>query len=308
MKKFKQLHIILLLMLTVSFLLSGCDDASVQFLLEKAQSSSTGQALKPTVAQGEMHVAFLDVGQGDSTLIQAAGQSMLIDAGKRDKSDEIITYLEDWNIDYIDYFILTHPDSDHIGGAADVIQTIDVGAILITAVDHDTQTYEHLMATVKKHDIPLETPPVGSTYTLGDAEFIVLAPSEPKDSDPNNASIVIKLMHGRNSFLLCGDAEEKSERAMLQTGYDLSCDVIKCGHHGSSSSLSDDFLKAADPVWAVISYGKDNQYGHPHQETLSKLEDDDVQIYRTDQLGTILAISDGDQISFKTLSDFNGMS
>lgn len=308
MKKHRQLHFFLLLLLFVSLLFSGCKEAAVQEMLEKAQRAVTGEQLSPTVAEGEMHVSFLDVGQGDSTLIQAAGQVMLIDAGKKDKSDEILSFLHSKGITFIDYFILTHPDSDHIGGAADIINAVEVGTLLIPAIEHDTQTYEHLIATVKEHRIPIETPFVGSLYTIGDAKFMVLAPSDPKDSDPNNASIVIRLMHGKRAFLLCGDAEEKSEKAMLESGYELSCDVLKCGHHGSISSLSDDFLAAADPTWAVISCGKDNQYGHPHQETLAKLEDDDVQIYRTDQLGTIIAISDGDQIAFKTLSDFNGMS
>lgn len=308
MRNFKRLHVFALLLICISFILSGCDNATIQQLLAESQRLVTGRQLTPTVAEGEMNVTFLDVGQGDCTLIQAADQTMLIDAGKKGKSDEIITYLENQDIDFLDYFVLTHPDSDHIGGAADVINAIDVGAILLPAIEHDTQIYEHLTATIKKHAIPIEAPAVGSIYTLGDAEFMVLAPFEPTDSDPNNASIVMKLVHGTKSFLLCGDAEEKSEAAMLETGYDLSCDVMKCGHHGSSSSMSNPFFKAADPTWAVISCGKDNQYGHPHQETLSKLEEDDVQIYRTDQLGTIIAISDGDQISFKTLSDFNGIS
>ena len=168
-------------------------------------------------------------------------------------------------------------------------------------VANDTMTYQEVIDDIETYQVPVIHPTPGSSYTLGDAQFTVLCPeSELLDKeDSNNASVGIKLIHGDNSFVLCGDAEEESEEAMVSRfGTDLECDVLKCNHHGSSTATSDLFLQATDPTWAVISCGKDNKYGHPHQEVIEKLNEDDVQIYRTDELGTIIAESDGKDLTW----------
>lgn len=163
-------------------------------------------------------------------------------------------------------------------------------------------TYQEVMEEISRYDVDVKYPEVGDIFTLGDAEFTVLCP-EPElvsQDDMNNSSVGIKLVHGENSFVMCGDAEAKSEQEMVKRfGSSLECDVLKCGHHGSNTATSDEFLAAVNPTWAVISCGKENRYGHPHSEVLDKLENDDVQIYRTDLRGTITAVSDGSQISWK---------
>ena len=168
-------------------------------------------------------------------------------------------------------------------------------------VANDTMTYEEVMDDIEKENVPVEHPKVGEEFGFGDATFTVLCPETDlvSSDDTNDASVGIKLVHGENSFVMCGDASEKSESAMVKRfGSALECDVLKCGHHGSRTSTSEVFLKATNPTWAVISCGVDNSYGHPHQETLERLNNDDVQVYRTDLLGTIIATSDGTNISW----------
>ena len=246
-------------------------------------SGKSDRSIADTVATREMKVTFLDVGQGDCTIVQTEGHNMLIDAGNNDQGESVVAYLLKNGIDTLDYLILTHPDADHIGGADDVLENIDVQMVLMPDVANDTITYLEVIDDIKEFNIQIVYP---------DEELV-------DQSDLNSSSVGIKLNHGINSFVMCGDAEEKSEETMAKHfGSELECDVLKCGHHGSSTATSDEFLKATDPTWAVISCGVDNQYGHPHWETIEKLENDDVQIYRTDQMGTIIAISDGENINW----------
>ena len=183
----------------------------------------------------------------------------------------------------------------------DVLEKIEVEQVIMPDVANDTMTYEEVMDDIEKENVPVEHPKVSEEFGFGDATFTVLCPETDlvSSDDTNDASVGIKLVHGENSFVMCGDASEKSESAMVERfGSALECDVVKCGHHGSRTSTSEVFLKATNPTWAVISCGVDNSYGHPHQETLERLNNDDVQVYRTDLLGTIIATSDGTNISW----------
>ena len=251
--------------------------------LMERMSGEPAQNIADTVATGQMKVTYLNVGQGDCTIIQTEGHNAMIDAGN--------------NHD----LILTHPDADHIGGGDDVLEKIEVEQVIMPDVANDTMTYEEVMDDIEKENVPVEHPKVGEEFGFGDATFTVLCPETDlvSSDDTNDASVGIKLVHGENSFVMCGDASEKSESAMVKRfGSALECDVLKCGHHGSRTSTSEVFLKATNPTWAVISCGVDNSYGHPHQETLERLNNDDVQVYRTDLLGTIIATSDGTNISW----------
>lgn len=255
-----------------------------------------------TDVSGGMEVTFLDVGQGDCTIIEAEGHHAVIDTGNNNQGEKVVSFLEENGIDTLDYLIFTHPDADHIGGGDNVLEEIEVQKVIMPDLANDTKTYEEVAEDLEKFRVEVIYPEVGEQFRLGDAEFTILCP-EPELVDENNmneASVGIKLVHGKNSFVMCGDAEEGSEQRMVERfGKSLECDVLKCGHHGSYTATSKAFLKAADPVWAVISCGVDNSYGHPHQEVLSRLEDEDVLIYRTDQMGTITAFSDGTDITWK---------
>lgn len=287
------------LLLVVSvFLLTGC--GAEEFILS-AVGSTQKKVENTQEASNEMTVTFLDVGQGDCTIVQAAGHNMVIDAGDNGEGSTVVSYLEENHIDSLDYLILTHPDADHIGGADDVMEAVKVKQVLMPDVSNDTKTYEDVINDIRSIDIDVVHPEVGANYELGDASFEILSPQEVRENDLNASSVGIKLMHGKKSFVMCGDAEIKSEDAVVETfGSGLECDVLKCGHHGSNTATSQEFLDAADPVWAVISCGEGNRYGHPHAEVVSRLEDADVQVYRTDERGTITAVSDGEQISWES--------
>jgi competence protein ComEC len=289
------------IILAIAVVLAGY--AGYDFASEQMGNATTGNRVADTVATGDMKVTFLDVGQGDCTIIQTEDQAMMIDAGDNHAGASVVDYLEAEGIEKLDYLILTHPDSDHIGGGDDVLENLEVDTVLMPDVSNNTMTYEEVIRDIETYEVEVIHPSVGDTYTLGDAEFTILCPDASliSQEDTNNASVGVKLVHGSNSFVMCGDAETASESAMItQFGSSLDCDVLKCGHHGSSTSTSDAFLKATDPTWAVISCGVDNDYGHPHREVLEKLKNDDVQIYRTDQMGTIIATSDGNEISWTT--------
>lgn len=256
-----------------------------------------------TVAEGEMYVTFLDVGQGDCTIIQTKDGNMMIDAGNNSWGETVVAALDERGIEELDYLILTHPDADHIGGADNVLREITVEKVLMPDVENDTVTYTEVEALISEKQIPVDHPYAGAEYALGDAAFTVLCPQADgvSENDLNSSSVGIKLVHGENSFVMCGDAEAEAEQEMTaQFGTALECDVLKCGHHGSSTATTPGFLTATDPTWALISCGKDNSYGHPHAEVMAALEDADVQVYRTDQQGTITCVSDGKELHWRT--------
>lgn len=245
-------------------------------------------------------VHFIDVGQGDSTLLESKGEYVLIDAGEAEYGPTVKKYISDRAADSLKYVIATHPHSDHIGGLTEVINHIDTENFITVETDQSTRTWLNVLKAVEKHNVNYIDAVPGSTYSFGEASFTILGPLGTGYTGYNNYSVVIKVTCGDVSFLLTGDAEKQSEYEMVASGEDLSADVLKCGHHGSSTSSTAKFLKAVRPACAVISCGRENDYGHPHKETLQKLNLLECQIYRTDQMGTIVARTDGTSITFVT--------
>lgn len=244
-----------------------------------------------------MEVHFMDVGQGDATLVTCGGHAMLIDTGDDTKGTAIQNYLQKQKITKLDYLILTHPDADHIGGAPVIITKFNIDRVFVSNFEKDNETYRKLIQSLDDKQITLLTPKVNSIYTLGTASITILAPDREYDN-PNDASIAFLLKNGTRSFLFTGDAGEEAEQDLLKTGIDISADLYKVGHHGSKYSTSKEFFKAVDPFYAVISCGEGNSYGHPHAETLNTLRAAGVMVYRTDEEGTIIASTDGRSISF----------
>lgn len=277
---------------------------TLQRLLHLALAFSVllGVALPlPVTAKTEepkpMEVHFLDVGQGDATLITCDGHAMLIDAGDDTKGTAIQNYLKKQKIKSLDYLILTHPDADHIGGAPVIITKFEIAKVFVSNFEKDNSTYRKLIQALDDNNLKSSTPAVKSKYSLGTAEFTILAPNDTYET-PNDSSIALLMKNGKNSFLFTGDAEATAEMDILANGIDISADVYKVGHHGSRSSTSQRFFKAVKPDYAVISCGEGNSYGHPHAETLNTLRTNGVAVYRTDEDGTIIATSDGKTISF----------
>ncbi len=256
--------------------------------------------LSPYVpADGLLKVHFIDVGQADCILAQLpGGENMLVDAGNNDDGDRVVSYLRSAGVDKIDFLVGTHPHEDHIGGLDMVINNFDIGKVYMPKVNHTTKTYRDVLSAVKAKGLKITTAGAGvEMFNNAGVDAIMLAPVNSGYEELNDYSAVIKLSYKNVKFLLTGDAEEISEKEILNAGYDVKADVLKVGHHGSRSSTSPAFLKAVSPQYAVISVGNDNDYGHPHRETLQKLKKANVKVFRTDQDGTMVFSTDGKKIN-----------
>jgi competence protein ComEC len=251
-----------------------------------------------TAVTGELKVSFIDVGQADSVLLQQGDKFMLIDAGNNGDVQTVKDYLTSQGVKELQYFIGTHKDEDHIGGADGVINSFKVGKVYFPKQIATTQTYKDFVTAVKNKGLSLTVPKVGDQFKLGEAAVTVLAPNSSEYEDSNDYSIVVKVTFGSTTFLLTGDAEALSEKELVASGKDLSATVLKVGHHGSLTSTSQAFLDKVNPKFAVISAGAGNKYGHPAQETMDKLKAKGVQVFRTDEQKTIIATSNGKEINF----------
>lgn len=245
-----------------------------------------------------LEVHFLDVGQGDATLIRCGEAAMLIDAGNNSWGDDVRDYLEYQSIGDLDYVIGTHPDADHIGGLDVVMEAFDCGTVIMPDYEKDTQTYTDVTDVMEEKGYELTLPQVGTVYELGEAAFTIVAPNGEYGDNANDYSVGILLEHGENRFLLTGDAEEDSEADMLDNGIDLSADVLKAAHHGSRTANTEAFLERVNPEYVVISCGEGNSYGHPHAEVLNRIREMGIKVFRTDEEGTVVATSDGAGITF----------
>ena len=244
-----------------------------------------------------MEVHFIDVGQGDATLIKADGHAMLIDAGENEKGIVIQNYLQKQGVEQLDYLILSHTDSDHIGGADVIISKFPINRIFLSDYKKDNKTYRDLMDSMKYKHYTFTTPKVGEEFQLGGATFTVIAPNAAYE-DPNNTSLSLILDYGNRSFLFSGDCEEEAERDLLNNGIRLDVDVYQVGHHGSRSSSSEEFLDEMTPAYAVISCAEGNCYGHPHAQTLNYLRKRKIKVFRTDEQGSIIAYTDGKDLKW----------
>jgi len=243
----------------------------------------------------DLIVHFLDVGQADSIFIQLPnGENMLIDGGETYNAGYIINYLRFHDVETINYLIASHPHADHIGGLPAIIDAFDILEIYMPRVSHTTVTFENLLTSIQNKGLVVSTAKAGvNILSLTELEINIIAPERDDYNSHNDHSAVVKLIYGTTSFLFMGDVESYSEEHILT---DISADVLKVGHHGSKSSTSEYFLNRVKPSYAVISVGENNMYGHPTDEVLARLDNADVEVYRTDKVGTITFISDGTNI------------
>ncbi len=244
-----------------------------------------------------MEVHFIDVGQADATLIKIDDHAMLIDCGADDAGTKVQYYLKKNGVERLDYLVLTHPDSDHIGGADVIITKFDIDNVFMSPFTKENNWYADLLNALAYKGYSWSTPEVGSRYNLGDAFFTVVAPNRLYE-DPNNSSIALVLQYGDTRFLFTGDASEDAEADIVNNGLDIRADVYKLGHHGSRSASTEAFLEKVNPRYVVISCSNGNEYGHPHEETLQRLRRFSPEIYRTDEQGSIIAFSDGKTITW----------
>lgn len=247
-----------------------------------------------------MAVHFIDVGQGLSVLVQSQGQNLLYDGGDRSHADQVTDYLKKQEVQTIDYLISSHYDEDHLGGLVECLKEFEVVNALGSDYVHTSDLFNEFMNTATANAIIVQYPSVGDTFSFGSGSFTVISPDGIDPNNSNRNSVAIKLTNGNNSFIFTGDAEESSEQDMISSGMDLDCDVLCLGHHGSASSTTWDFLSASTPSFAVVSCGTGNQYGHPSSETMGRLSDMEIPVFRTDKQGTIIGVSDGSSISWNT--------
>ena len=261
---------------------------------------SLGFEDEPAVAENsDTQVHFIDVEQGDCTLVVSDGKTMLIDCGDRDEDNTVIKYLQKLNIKKLDVIIATHPHSDHIGEMSEIIDSFETDRFIMPKIPSDmtptSKVYENMLLSIKDKGMKIASAK-DESFALGSAE-VELYTTKKDHSDLNNYSVLVKVVHGENSFLITGDCETEEEKEMLEQGFDLSSKVLKAGHHGSSTSSSSDFLAAVAPRYALISCGLDNKYGHPSDETLVRLQKYAENIYITRDDGTVVFTSDGKGLS-----------
>lgn len=251
----------------------------------------------PAVSVSTCKVHYIDVGQGDCELVECDGKYMLIDASENGHEDEILNYLKTLGVEKLDYIVASHQHSDHIGGIPEVLAEIRADNIIMPRLTKSqtptNSTYKAFLNALKSSEAKIIEAKVGAKYNLGTATFEILGPVTNDAEDINNMSAVVRLDFGENSFLFTGDAETEEELEMLDNGAALDCDVLKAGHHGSSTSSSKKFLDAVTPEICVISCGEGNDYGHPHDKAVNRIKKHTDAIYRTDLCGDIVIVSDG---------------
>ena len=261
---------------------------------------------QPQMPTGDFAVHFIDVGQADASLIVCDGKAMLIDGGNAADSSIIYAYLKNHGINHLEYMVATHAHEDHIGGLSGALNYATVGTAYCPVTEYDSSAFRNFVRYLGNKGVSITVPKAGDKFMLGSAECTIIAVNT-LDNEPNNTSIVMRIVYGETSFLFTGDAEREVEQALAGSKYTLESTVLKVGHHGSYSSTSYVFLRNVMPEYAVIPVGKDNDYGHPTAEVLSRLRDADVTLFRTDLHGTIVCTSDGKNVVFGTEKAYKGV-
>ena len=255
-------------------------------------------------AEGKCEVHFIDVGQGDAEFLRTESGCILIDAGTTDSRHDLVAYLEKYT-EKIDYMILTHPHEDHIGGASEVIESLEVVNLIMPDAVSSSAAFSRLLDSVEKKGVDAHIAAPGDTYSVGDLQIEILSPLEESYENTNDYSAVVHARFGGVTFLFTGDAEAAVEKALLEEypSSKLRSDVLKVGHHGSKTSSTEAFLNAVHPEIAVIEVGADNSYGHPSQKVFDRLDALGSRVYRTDISGNIVLTTDGDTIDAATEKD-----
>jgi competence protein ComEC len=250
----------------------------------------------------EMALHFIDVGQGDSTLLQSPKGNVLIDCGEKEYGDDVIKYLKNQGINELEYFIITHPDSDHMGCAAYVLENIKVNNFVINGKEKSAVFFENALDVIENKGINAKIAEDGDVYLIGNLRLEILGPSvyDIDELDSNDSSLIIYATYGSKAFLFTGDAEVEGEKLLLQNHEsEIDCDIFSAGHHGAKTSNSLALLEAASPEYVVVSCGKGNSYGHPTSFALNNFSKVGATVLRTDELGTIVFITDGSTITVK---------
>lgn len=271
---------------------------------QETQPSQPEETTPPAIPNSSgFKVYFIDVGQADAALVICDGKAMLIDGGNSGDSNLIYSFLKKKGVSHLDYIIATHAHEDHVGGLSGALNYATVDTVYCPTKSYSSNAFNNFAKNVQSQGKSITIPSQGAKFSLGSASCTILAVNT--ESDTNNTSIVLRIVYGSTSFLFTGDAEREVEQAMINRGIPLKSTVLKVGHHGSYTSSSYQFLWNVMPAYAVISCGKGNSYGHPHDEVLSRLRDADVYLFRTDLQGDITCTSNGSSVSFSVSRNWN---
>lgn len=266
-------------------------------------NNSIGVLDGPVNPDSNFSIYYLDVGQGDCTIIKSNDSIMMIDTSTNHREENIREVLMSLSIDKIDYLVITHQHDDHMGSAKAIIDKYEVSNIIMPKLSEinmvTTTSYELLLQAIEDNKVNAIPATVGDSFKLGDASVQILSPSQ-QDEDLNNMSVVMRVVYGETAFLFQGDAEKTIEKQLLNSDFDLTANVIKIGHHGSNTSSTEKYLKAVNPQYAIISCAADNSYGHPHREVLDRLYNNNIDYLVTAQTGDITVTSDGKNINVQT--------
>lgn len=288
-----------------SLSMTGCfgveNQSSVESSVLQAPSEQSVQVQtsKDISDESTFEIRYLDVGQADAALVLCDGQSLLVDGGNVADSSLIVAVLKKLDITHLDYIINSHAHEDHVGGLAGALNACTVGQVMCPVTSYDSKAFSSFTKYTEAQGKGIQIPKPGDTFELGSSTVKILGPVQDY-SETNNTSIVLRIDYGQTSFLFTGDMERNAEQDLLEYwGEDeFNATVLKVGHHGSETSTSYTFLRAVMPSYGVISVGKGNSYGHPNEATLSRLRDAEVNVYRTDIQGDIIATSDGETVTF----------
>ena len=309
MKHLKQLILLLLIIFSLTGCYSSVSEKSMsnivteEKMVQDVQISDENEEVFPSEPDipkdSTFEVHYIDVGQADAALVICDGNYMLIDGGNSEDSSLIYSYLTKQNVKKLHTIVCSHAHDDHVGGLPAAVYNFEIENVYAPERENDIDAYNSFKNKVIEKGITIKNPKPGDSFGFGSSTVEFYGPVYDT-TDLNNTSIVLKITYGETSFLFTGDAEREEEQDILSKNFDLSATVLKVGHHGASTSTSYPFLREIMPEYAVISVGSKNSYGHPTDETLSRLRDADVTVYRTDLNGDIIAKSDGKKVTFIT--------